>query len=123
MTFGDSDPLAGTGLCGALLPVHFPNDVHYVALPRTFTTTDLLLLRHLPNVEQVRCIRTISTHELDLIRRHVASDAWILCDVRSCDGVVRFGSRRSLDGSDKDLNGDGIVDENDLLLAEQPNRK
>ena len=117
------DPFAGTGLCGALLPVRVPNEVHYVTLPRKFDASDLRLVRYLSSVEQVRCKRTISDVEFELTRQQVGKGAWILCNVRTDDGIIRFGSRRWPGDLDEDLNGDGVVDEHDTVLAEQRDSK
>ncbi len=115
------DPFKHTGLCGALLPVHEPNDVHYLTLPRNFTRTDLRLIRHFPHLEQVRCEAIMTETEYDLIREIVPEDASLLCRVRGEDGVTRFGTTRQAirQYGDEDRNGDGIVNEDDIMFGNE----
>lgn len=118
---GGRDPFAGTGLCGALLPVHGPDDVEYLSFPHAgFDLEHLRLLRHFPNLKQVRCDRAISESEYQVLYESVASGALILCRVKSPDGsVLQKYTRRSrgvlVEEPDSDVNGDGVIDENDLL--------
>lgn len=115
------DPFAGTGLCGALLPVRVPNDVYHVSLPaRGFNSDHLRLLRRFPNLRQVRCRCTVTEADHRLIESNVPTGAWLLYDVRLDDGTVdrRRPVRSGYRLADEDINGDGIVDENDEVLAE-----
>ena len=115
------DPCAGTGLCCALLPVRVPTDVYYVSLPaRGFNNEHLRLLRHFPNLLHVRCQRDLSEAEHQLIRSNVPTGTWLLYNVRTNDGTVdeRRSIRSGYQLADEDVNGDGIVDENDEELAE-----
>ena len=113
------DPFVGSGLCGALIPVHVPGDVHYVCLPRDgFTLNDLRLLQTLPNLRQVRC-RTGLTEEQDqTIRASVPPGTWLIYNVRHPGGSVTSNVTLRADGriADEDVNGDGVVDANDSLL-------
>lgn len=115
------DPLAGTGLCGPLLPVHVPNDVHYVSLPaRGFDNGHLRLLHRFPNLQQVRCRRAITEAEHKLIQLNVPPGTWLLYNVRLDEGAVdrRRSNRSGYRPAEEDINGDGVVDEHDQELAE-----
>lgn len=117
---GGRDPFAGTGLCGALLPIHGPDDVEYICFPRAgFDLEHLRLLRHFPNVKQVRCDRAISEKEYAVLYESVASGGLILCQVKSPGDTVEQMRTRHIRGlrveePDGDVNGDGVIDENDL---------
>ena len=114
------DPFAGTGLCGALLPVRVPPDVYFVSLPiRGFKEEHLRLLRHFPNLVQVRCGRALTEVEHKLIESNVPNGTWLQYDVRLDDGPIdrRHAIRPGYRLADEDINGDGIVDENDEELV------
>ena len=116
------DPFAGTGLCGALLPVRAPHDVYYVSLPlRGFNNEHLRLLRRFPNLTQVRCRRKLSEAEHELVESNVPAGTLLLYDVLLNDGTVdrRRPIRADYRFSDEDINGDGVVDENDLEFLDK----
>ena len=115
------DPLAGTGLCGALLPVRVPNDVRYICLPACgFDQDHLRLLRRFPNLQQVRSRRAVTEAEHKLIQLNVPPGTWLLYNVCLKDGTVdRSRSNRSrYRRAKEDVNGDGVVDEHDQKLNE-----
>jgi hypothetical protein len=117
------DPLAGTGLCGPLLPVHTPQDVHYVTLPRAgFDLDDLRQLRKFPNLEQVRCQTEMTEEQDQAVREAITRDTLLLYSVRSANGSVSRLVARRADGrmADEDTNGDGIVNEDDEVLLNHP---
>ena len=114
------DPFAATEICGAPLPVHCPEDVYYDSLPeRGFDDDHLRLLRRFPNLTQVRCRRTITDAEHCLIDSSVPRGTVFLYNVCLDDGTNRKG--RTLHGGYtkpvKDINGDGVVDEDDEEIA------
>ncbi|OYP34324.1 hypothetical protein CGZ80_14765 [Rhodopirellula sp. MGV] len=118
-----SDPLAGSGFCGALLPVHGPNDVDGVRLPRSgFDLDHLRLLRHLANLRSVACARTLTETEYRILDHSVSRNVWISCSVRLDDGTIvhNVQSRTYPEMLDFDTNDDGVVDENDHYLAADP---
>lgn len=118
------DPFAGTGLCGALLPVRVPDDVYCVSFPvRGFNDDHLRLLRHFTNLSQVRCRRTLTEAEHELIESNAPTGTALLYNVRLDDGTIdkRRAVRAGYRLADEDINGDGIVDEYDEKLANAKN--
>ncbi|MCC9658809.1 hypothetical protein [Rhodopirellula halodulae] len=116
------DPFAGTGLCGALLPIHVRRDVHYVCLPRDgFTLDDLRRLRKLPNLKQVRSRTALTEAQDQAVRESVPPGTWLIYNVRHRLGSATNSVTLRADGrvADEDVNGDGIVDENDILLRDE----
>ena len=117
------DPFFGTGLCGPFLPVHAPADVYHVRIARTNVRVDhLRLLRHFPNLRQITA--TNLTIEQDRsIHESAPRNAWLSYDVVNNSGfVVRTGMKRVDAGRTSlaiantalgDVNGDGIVNEDD----------
>lgn len=118
------DPFNGTGLCGALLPVHVPSDVYHVSLPvRGFTDDHLRLLRRFPHLIQIRCQRPVTEAEHKLIELNVPTGTWLLYDVRLDTGDLkqRRSFRRGYRLVDEDVNGDGIIDEDDGEILDPTN--
>ena len=117
------DPFAGSGLCGALLPVDGPNDVERVRLPRSgFDLDHLRLLGRLKNLRSVGCAHTLTETEYRVLNQSVARNVWISCRVRLDDGTivcnVRSTTRPEL--ALTDTNNDGVVDENDDYFTQDP---
>lgn len=117
------DPLAGSGLCGELLPVHGPNDVDGVRLPRSgFDLDHLRLLGRLSNLRSVGCARTLTETEYRVLNQSVARNVWISCRVRLDDGTIVRNVRSTThpEMAIADTNNDGVVDENGDYLAADP---
>lgn len=115
--FQGRDPFAGSGLCGALLPVHFPEDIHYVSLPAEPSIECFHLLSQCPNIQQVRSSCALTERQHLQVRSRVKDGTLLLFKVRWDDGYVRFA--KNLIQSTQDTNGDGIVDENDVVIADE----
>lgn len=118
------DPFAGTELCGALLSVRVPDDVYYVSLPVCgFDDVHLCLLRHFPNLVQVRCQRALTEVEHNLIKINVPRGTWLQYNVRLDDGTIdqRHTIRPGYRLANEDINGDGVIDENDEELDDATN--
>ncbi|GAB5517099.1 hypothetical protein [Rhodopirellula baltica] len=118
------DPFAGAGLCGASLPARVPSDVYYVSLPpRGFNDAHLRLLRRFPHLIQVRCKRPVTEAEHELIESNVPTGAWLLYDICLDDGDLkeRRSFRCGYRFADEDVNGDGIIDEDDGEIRDSAN--
>lgn len=118
------DPFAGTEFCGALLPVRVPDDVYYVSLPICdFDDVHLCLLRHFPNLTQVRCGRALTEVEHNLIKTNVPKGTCLQYNVRLDDGTIdqRHTIRLGYRLANEDINGDGIIDEYDEELDDATN--
>ncbi|MEO1527244.1 MAG: hypothetical protein AAFX06_17530 [Planctomycetota bacterium] len=109
------DPLAGSGLCGPLMAVRVPADVHGVTLPNDWTFDTIEILRDFPNLRYVRCERILSAREFLGLAEMTPFYTQILCDVRCLDGRVRFGTNSMNDVWFEDRNGDGVLTSSDSL--------
>lgn len=115
------DPCAGSGFCCALLPVNCPQDVGSVNVPRNgFDLDDLRLLKCFTNLSQVRSRWSLTEAEDRVVRQSVPKGTALYYHVRMADGSLK--KRRSIRSGypppTEDVNGDGLVNEDDEFFGE-----
>lgn len=115
------DPCAGSEFCCALLPVNGPRDVGFVTLPRDgFDLDDLRLFKSYTNLNAVSSRWSLTEAEDRVVQQSVPRGTRLHYHIRMPDGSIK--KRRSIRSGypppTEDINGDGLVNEDDELYED-----